>query len=482
MIFNSIEFAIFLPIIFTIYWILANKNLTIRNLLLLASSYFFYGWWDARFLILIFFSSILDYSVGLFIYKAKRQAVKKRLLYFSLIANLGLLFFFKYFNFFASELAHGLQTLGFNSHIRTLQIILPVGISFYTFQTLSYTIDIYKGKLKPTDNPIAFFAFVSFFPQLVAGPIERASELLPQFTQKHSFSYRLAKTGTWLILWGLFKKVAIADNCAPIVNKIFDNPEIYAGTTLWLGAIFFAIQIYADFSGYSDIAIGTARLFGFTLMTNFRYPYFAANIADFWKRWHISLSTWFRDYIYIPLGGSRVKLLFKIRNIFIVFLVSGFWHGANWTFITWGAFHAVLFLPLYLKKHSSTYDNHSNIFFKKAKLLAPLFTFICVTLGWVIFRSDTVSSASTYITHMFTDTFNAPGQFVLFLKPYLVIYIIILILQEYINYKQEIKANQIPEPLFTKFKYARYTYYIILCFIIVLSYPNEAQSFIYFQF
>ena len=342
MLFNSIEFAIFLPIVFILYWFVTNRNLKIQNILLVCASYLFYGWWDWRFLSLIFFSSIVDYLVGIGLSKTEKTGKRKFLLLISIFVNLGFLGVFKYFNFFAENFAQAFTLFGSSIEPNRLNIILPVGISFYTFQTLSYSIDVYKKKLQPTKDIVAFFAFVSFFPQLVAGPIERATNLLPQFYKKREFSYDKATDGMRQILWGLFKKMVIADNCARLVNDIFDNFETFSGSTLLFGIVLFAFQIYGDFSGYSDIAIGTSRLFGFNLKRNFAFPYFSRDIAEFWRRWHISLSTWFRDYVYIPLGGSRGGKFSQVRNIFIIFIVSGFWHGANWTFIVWGALNAYI--------------------------------------------------------------------------------------------------------------------------------------------
>ncbi len=326
MLFNSIDFAIFLPIVFILYWFVTNKNLRLQNALIVVSSYVFYGWWDWRFLSLIFFSTIVDYTIGIQLKKEERQKRRKYLLWTSILINLGFLGFFKYYNFFLDNFISAFSFFGSEISASSLNIILPVGISFYTFQTLSYTIDVYRRKLEPTKDFIAFSAFVSFFPQLVAGPIERATHLLPQFYTKRTFDYTLAVNGMRQILWGLFKKIVIADNCAEYANMIFNNSADYSGSTLVLGALFFTFQIYCDFSGYSDIAIGTSRLFGFDLMRNFNFPYFSRDIAEFWRRWHISLSTWFRDYVYIPLGGSRGGLWMKIRNTFIIFIVSGFWH------------------------------------------------------------------------------------------------------------------------------------------------------------
>ena len=349
MLFNSPEFLLFLPIVFGLYWFVTQRNLKAQNLLLLVASYVFYGWWDWRFLGLIALSTIVDFLVGIRIEEAPDKRGRND--------GCGS----RSPSTSASSATSSTPTsssrtgstawdsLGVTMHASTLQVILPVGISFYTFQTLSYSIDIYRGNLKATRDPVAFGAFVSFFPQLVAGPIERATNLLPQITSPRKFTYEQGRDGMRLILWGMFKKVVVADSCAPYVDMCFDNPEAFSGSTLILGAILFSFQIYGDFSGYSDIAIGTAKLFGFELMTNFKFPYFSRDIAEFWRRWHISLSTWFRDYLYIPLGGSRVSKPKAIRNVFIIFLVSGFWHGANWTFIVWGGIHALLFIPLFLR-------------------------------------------------------------------------------------------------------------------------------------
>ena len=349
MLFNSLEFLLFLPTVFVLYWFVFKNQLRAQNILLLVASYVFYGWWDWRFLSLIIASTFLDYFVALALQKNDSSLKRKYLLGLSLLGNLGMLGFFKYYNFFVESWVEAWANLGITMEVSTLKIILPVGISFYTFQTLSYTIDVYRKEMQPTKNFIDFAAFVTFFPQLVAGPIERASHLLPQFYKKRLFSYDLAVSGIHLILWGLFKKVVIADSCAIYVNEIFGNYDKLDSLTLLLGSVYFAFQIYGDFSGYSDMAIGFARLFGFNLMLNFNYPYFSRDIAEFWRRWHISLSTWFRDYIYIPLGGSQVGLWFQVRNTFIIFLVSGFWHGANWTFLVWGFLNALYFLPLLLR-------------------------------------------------------------------------------------------------------------------------------------
>lgn len=347
MLFNSIEFAIFLPIVFLLYWFVFQRNLKWQNLFIVIVSYIFYGWWDWRFLFLIFFSSAQDYFLARMLINEENQRKRKWILATSIITNLGILGFFKYYNFFIENFITAFTLFGVQPNIHTMQILLPVGISFYTFQTLSYTIDVYNRKLEATKDFVAFSAFVSFFPQLVAGPIERATNLLPQFYKKRQFNYDLAKDGMRQILWGLFKKMVIADNCAHYANMIFNDYESHTGTTLIFGAVLFAFQIYGDFSGYSDIAIGTSKLFGFNLMRNFAYPYFSRDIAEFWRRWHISLSTWFKDYLYIPLGGSRGGNFSRAKNTFIIFIVSGFWHGANWTFIIWGLSTLYLYCLLY---------------------------------------------------------------------------------------------------------------------------------------
>jgi len=478
LLFNSIEFGIFLPIIFTLYWFVTNKNLKLQNLLLLIASYLFYGWWDWRFLSLIFFSSFVDYRVGIALSKTNIHFKRKLLLLTSILVNLGFLGFFKYFNFFAENFADAFTLLGRPIEASRLNIILPVGISFYTFQTLSYTIDVYKRKLEPTNNIIAFFAFVSFFPQLVAGPIERATNLLPQFYKKRDFDYSKAVDGMRQILWGLFKKVVIADNCATYANMIFNNSDDYSGSSLVLGAIFFTFQIYGDFSGYSDIAIGTSRLFGFNLKKNFAFPYFSRDIAEFWRRWHISLSTWFRDYLYIPLGGSRGGTWMKVRNIFIIFIVSGFWHGANWTFIVWGALNAVYFLPLLLlnKNRANTDTVAQGKYLPTIKEFFNMgITFGLTVLAWVFFRADNIGHAWSYISEIFSPS--------LFTIPELVpniplLLIIIFIFLEWIGREDTYAIEKFG------FRYKRpirLAFYVSLVFLIYILGGNE-QEFIYFQF
>lgn len=412
MLFNSVDFAIFLPIVFLLYWFVAKRNLTFQNLLLLFSSYFFYACWDWRFLFLLVFSTLLDYYTGIRMYEAKDVRARKFWFWLSIVVNLGFLGVFKYYNFFADSFAEALSGLGLQVNPWTLQVILPVGISFYTFHGLSYVIDIYKGRIKAEKNFIEYAVFVSFFPLLVAGPIERATHLLPQIKVKRTFDYAKATDGLRQILWGLFKKIVIADQCAEYANLIFNNSGDYSGSTLLLGAVFFAFQIYGDFSGYSDIALGTARLFGIDLLRNFAYPYFSRDIAEFWRRWHISLSTWFRDYLYIPLGGSKGGMWMKIRNTFIIFIVSGFWHGANWTFIVWGALNAIYFLPLLI-----TQNNRNNLEIVAGGKYLPtgkeffsiLGTFGLTVLAWIFFRAESVGHALSYISEILsTSLFSVP--------------------------------------------------------------------------
>ena len=398
MLFNSIEFALFFPLAFILCWGIFNRvSVNARNLFLLTASYIFYGWWDYRFLGLIVVSSIVDFLLGKYIYQAKTQQLRRLLLIVSLSLNLGVLFFFKYYGFFATELADLLQQWGYTVHSTTLNIILPVGISFYTFQTLSYTIDIYRRQLEPTNDALAFLTFISFFPQLVAGPIERAKHLLPQFSTLKKFDYAMAANGFRQLLWGFFAKIAVADSIAPITDKIFANHETLGAGTLALGAILFSIQIFGDFAGYSNIAIGTASILGFDLMQNFNMPYFSRNIREFWSRWHISLSTWFRDYVYIPLGGNRCSATRNGINIMATFLISGLWHGANWTFIVWGMIHGLLYL---LTKPFSPKESSDKLSIRQWPAIAGTFLLVCA--AFVFFRADNIHQAMSFFSRIFS--------------------------------------------------------------------------------
>jgi alginate O-acetyltransferase complex protein AlgI len=410
--FNSLEFLVFLPVVFALYWFVARRTLRLQNLLLIGASYVFYGWWDWRFLSLIVVSSLVDFLVGLGLARTEASGRRKLLLLASLVTNLGLLGFFKYFDFFLDSFVDLLGTVGLQANRWSLGIILPVGISFYTFQTLSYTIDVYRRKIPSCRDPIAFFAFVSFFPQLVAGPIERAKSLLPQFQRERTFDLTAARDGCRQILWGFVKKVLIADNMAGHVETIFSQSDSLPGPVLVIGVFLFAIQIYGDFSGYSDIALGTARLFGFSLMRNFAYPYFSRNIAEFWRRWHISLSSWFRDYVYIPLGGSRTGSLGRLRNIILTFTISGFWHGANWTFVAWGFLNGLYYIPLMLAKSERKYlDTVAN------NRLLPglreagqiLLTFALTLLAWVFFRARSLGHAFEYLAGIGSRALDLTG-------------------------------------------------------------------------
>ncbi len=477
MLFNSIEFLLFLPLVFILYWFLLKRSLNAQNVLLLTASYFFYGWWDYRFLALIGLSTVVDYFVGLALEKEKNKRQRKFLVATSLTVNLGMLGFFKYYNFFVESWIDAWATLGVEMHASSLQIILPIGISFYTFQTLSYTFDIYRKKLQPTTNFINFAAFVAFFPQLIAGPIERAANLLPQFSVKRVFNFERAISGFHLILWGLFKKIVIADSCATYVNAIFDNYQDMNSMTLLLGVVYFSFQIYGDFSGYTDIATGTARLFGFELTRNFNHPYFSRDIAEFWRRWHMTLFSWFKDYIYIPLGGSRGSKSIQIRNVFIIFLVSGFWHGANWTFILWGALHATFFLPLLLtRRNRKNLDQvgKNRMLPSIKEFLQILLTFSLVTLSWVFFRADSISIAIDYYKRLFFKfTFGIEHLVIERYSVEILVVIGLFVLIEWFNRKYE-------HPFRGKLKWAKIIGIIAL--LLSLGVYSDYQQFIYFQF
>ncbi len=476
MLFNSIDFLIFLPTVFLLYWFVFQKNLKIQNSFILAVSYLFYGWWDWRFLSLILICSATNYLAGIALGANENQKNRKLILTLSCIASLGLLCVFKYFNFFVDNFINAFALIGINLQPRTLNIILPVGISFYTFKALSYTIDVYKRNLEPTNDIIAFFAFVGFFPQLLAGPIDRATNLLPQFYAKRIFEYDKAVDGMRQILWGLFKKIVVADTCAANVNQIFANYETLPASTLVLGAVYFSFQIYGDFSGYSDIAIGTSRLFGFSSMRNFSVPYFSRDIAEFWRRWHISLTTWFRDYLYIPLGGNRGTKYKVIRNTFIIFLVCGFWHGANWTFIVWGFINALFFMPLLLlgKNRKNTDTVAQGRILPNAKELFQMgTTFALTTLAWIFFRADSIGQAFSYIGHIFAKSLIAdPVGAGEKLMPMLLILVLVEWLQR--NKKhglQDLKMHPV----------LRWIVYVIICILCIHHY-QITQRFIYFKF
>ena len=484
MLFNSLDFAIFLPTVFLLYWFVFQKNLRAQNLLLIISSYVFYGWWDWRFLSLIIFSTVVDYFIGLRLITEDRQSKRKALLWTSVVVNIGFLGFFKYYNFFLENFVNAFSLFGIQFNANSLEIILPIGISFYTFQTLSYTIDVYKKKLEPTKDFMAFSAFVCFFPQLVAGPIERANNLLPQFYKSRIFEYHKATDGMRQILWGLFKKVVIADGCAKFANQIFNYSADMSGSTLMLGAIFFSFQIYGDFSGYSDIAIGTSRLFGFNLKQNFATPYFSRDIAEFWRRWHISLSTWFRDYLYIPLGGSKGGTWMKVRNTFTIFLVSGFWHGANWTFIIWGALNAIYFLPLLLtnsNRNNLGVVSEGKLFPSLRELFSMITTFILTLFAWIFFRADNLNHAISYIAGIFSKTilstpvFSGRSDAIITLS-----FITIFLFIEWLGRGNQFAIANLSRNIKSPLKYL--CYYLIIISIIYGLLSNDNSEFIYFQF
>lgn len=484
MLFNSIGFAVFLPIVFILYWFLNKTSLKYQNLFLLVVSYFFYSCWDWRFLFLLIFSTSLDYFTGIKMYESQSQKEKKVWLWISIIINLGFLGVFKYYNFFTDSVANALSLIGIQANIWTLKVILPVGISFYTFHGLSYVIDIYKDRIKPEKNVIDYSLFVSYFPLLVAGPIERATHLLPQIKEKRYFNYDKAVDGLRQILWGIFKKVVIADNCAEIVNRIFDAPQDFNGSTLFIGAVFFAFQIYGDFGGYSDIAIGSSKLFGIDLLKNFNYPYFSRDIAEFWRRWHISLSSWFKDYLYIPLGGSKGGNWSRIRNVFIIFLVSGFWHGANWTFIVWGFLNALYIMPSIIRRTNRT--NIDTIASEKRvpsikDFLSICFTFLLTVFAWIFFRAKSVADAFQYLKIIVSKSFFLAPKIKsnYFSSTILIVLILFLIVVEWIQREK----NHGLEMSHSKDKSIyRWFLYLILFLIITVWGVATKTEFIYFAF
>ncbi len=476
MLFNSATFLWFLPSVFILYWLIGNRQLRLQNLLLLIASYVFYGWWDWRFLSLISFSILADYLAAIQIHRAGIKLKAKAWLILSIVVNLGLLSFFKYYNFFVDSFVNMVGQFGYEMSPWPMNIILPVGISFYTFQTMAYTIDVYKKKITPCHDFIAFAAYVSFFPQLVAGPIERASRLLPQITKPRRFNYVQAVEGLRLILWGLFKKIVIADSLAIAVDHAFNYTRAVSGASILLAVIYFAFQIYCDFSGYSDIAIGTSKLFGIELMSNFRFPYFSKNLIEFWRRWHISLSTWFRDYVYIPLGGSKKNLPATVRNIVIVFLLSGLWHGANWTFVAWGAAHALLYIPVFAWTHIATRRQSAQNILRKpvvkniTDFFGTLITFGAVVATWLLFRAETIGQAVLMFKKMIMMA-RPP-----FVNAEYLWYIAALLFFELLMRGDE----RNPAPF--KRKWARYLYYCILIYIVLLHVDKESSEFIYFRF
>ncbi|MBX2973945.1 MAG: MBOAT family protein [Flavobacteriales bacterium] len=478
MLFNTLEFALFFPVVFVLYWFVTRGSLRLQNVMLLAVSYYFYSCWDPRFLLLLIFSTFLDYFSGLQIHRVPTKALKRTWLIISVGINLGFLGVFKYYNFFAESFASLVSSVGFEAHPVFLSVVLPVGISFYTFHGLSYVFDIYYERIKPTTDPVDYALFVGFFPLLVAGPIERATHLLPQIQRPRQFVLANVVDGCKQVLWGLFKKVVIADNAAEFVNLIFDGHAGYGGSTLLYGAILFAFQIYGDFSGYSDIALGTARILGIELLQNFNFPYFSRDIAEFWRRWHISLSSWFRDYVYIPLGGSRGGTWLKVRNTFIIFLVSGFWHGANWTFIAWGALHALYFLPVLLSGRNRS--NMSIVAEHRAlpslrEALGMALTFTAVVVAWVFFRAADLSQAFSYLGGMLSPTlFSMPEKFSMRLAAFIAFFLLV----EWAGRRGKYGLQGIGA---TWPRAARWALYYAIMFLI-FRFTGKSETFIYFQF
>lgn len=474
MLFNSLEFLIFLPIIFSLYWFVFNKHLNRQNGLILLASYFFYGWWSWKFMGLLMLSTLLDYLYGFSVASPNRKKAKF-FLWLSVINNLGILAVFKYYNFFATQIQLAFSSIDIHLEPVLLNFALPIGISFYTFHGMSYVFDIYRGHQKPVTNIISYSVFVSFFPLLVAGPIERANHLLPQILKQRSFNYQIAVNGMRLILWGLFKKIVIADSLAPIVTQIYSDYSNYNQLTVLLAIFYFSIQIYCDFSGYSDIALGTAKLFGFELLSNFKFPYFSRDIAEFWRRWHISLSSWFKDYLYIPLGGSKEGKFKSIRNTFIIFLVSGFWHGANWNFIIWGFLHALAFLPQLIfntnRKHITDVVAQNSLLPSWRELLGMSSTFVLVSFAWIFFRNTNMTNAFGIIGYAinFSNPFSLP-QFTTFL-----IYPLILFLVDWIN-RNNSRDFRLISPLLEK-----WLFFPLIILMIIYHSTNQAD-FIYFAF
>ena len=457
MFFNSFHFAIFLPILFVLYWFLFQKSKSTQNLILIVASYYFYSCWDWRFLFLLIFSTLLDYFCAIKIENSQKESIRKLWLWLCIVINLGFLGLFKYYNFFADSFSELANSFGLHSSPIVLKLILPVGISFYTFHGLSYIIDIYYKRIQSERNFVDYSLFVSYFPLLVAGPIERATHLLPQLKIKREFNFEKAKEGIYQIVWGLVKKVVIADSCANYANEVFNHYPTMNSLSLALGAIYFAFQIYGDFSGYSDIALGTSKLFGIDLLKNFNYPYFSRDIAEFWRRWHISLTTWFRDYLYIPLGGSKGSKWFQVRNTFIIFLVSGFWHGASWTYVFWGFIIALGF----------DFGSVKTIF-------NILITFLITCFAWIFFRAKTIHDAFAYIHRMFEDLNFSKQYFSIERYNYDLLPLVLVFIVVEWNNRTKI------EPISGKYSWVKLS--LSLAALLALGVFSDYKEFIYFQF
>ncbi len=480
MLFNSLDFLVFFVLFYFAYWFIFKRALKWQNYFLLMASYIFYAFWSIKFLGILVLSTLLDYFYGFGVASAKKRK-SKLFLILSVINNLGILVVFKYYDFFAVQFQSLLGKIGIHSNVYLLKIVIPIGISFYTFHGMSYVFDIYRKKIQPVRNFSEYAAFVSFFPLLVAGPIERADHLLPQIQRERKFNYMQSVEGCRLVLWGMFKKIVVADTLAGFVDPAFANYHNTNGMILLLAAIGFSFQIYADFSGYSDIAIGISKLLGFELISNFKFPYFSRNIAEFWKRWHISLSSWFRDYLYIPLGGSKNGRLITYRNILIIFIVSAFWHGADWKFITWGFIHACAFLPLVFLKRNHIYKTTviaQDSFFPGAKEFVGMFiTFMLVTLAWIFFRSASLTDSVKFIKILIIDVIhlNKPDFNITSNNVLLFVNVFVLVGFEWKCRKNERVLK------FSDNRYIRHLVYVFLLFSIFSNY-NKIQEFIYFQF
>jgi alginate O-acetyltransferase complex protein AlgI len=481
MLFNSFEFLFFLPIVFLLYWFVFNHSMSKQNILILIASYIFYGWWSLKFLGLLVLITILDYLYGFGVASTNKNK-SKFFLWLSVLNNIGILFVFKYYNFFINEFVDLFHLLGFHVNVSLINLVLPIGISFYTFHGMSYVFDIYNKIQNPIKSFTDYGVFVSFFPLLVAGPIERAGHLLPQIQNQRTFNYTQMVSGLRLILYGLFKKVVIADSLAPIADNFFNHYSTYNGVTLIFGAVIFSFQIYCDFSGYSDVALGTAKLFGFELLSNFKFPYFSRDLAEFWRRWHISLSSWFRDYLYIPLGGSKNGPLITFRNTLIIFLISGFWHGANWSFIAWGGIHALGFLPLLILKNNKKYVNDvvasGRNFPSMVEIFQMFITFSFVTFAWIFFRAESFAAGLLYLKQIGISLMSNPLQTPIGLNALLYIIPVVMIDWYLRNDERNLKV--------VKNKWIRYVLYFIMAFLVfntMLGYnEKEAKNFIYFQF
>ena len=489
MLFNSIQFAIFLPIVFLLYWFVFDRfiskskwQLRLQNAFIVVASYVFYGWWDWRFLLLIAFTSFCSWGSGLLIGKAETKKKAKIWMWLNIILNLGILALFKYYDFFISEFA---ELFHISTNGLLLKVILPVGISFYTFQALSYSIDVCRGKIEPTRDIVAFFAFISFFPQLVAGPIERATNLLPQFLKKRKFDYDTAVDGLWQILWGLFKKIVVADNCSMYVDRVFSTYTEQSGSTLLLGIVLFAFQLYCDFSGYSEIAIGTAKMFGIRLMRNFNNPYFATSFADYWKRNHISLTTWFMDYVYYPMVGSSYKLVYWNFCMIITFLLSGMWHGAGWTFLLWGLYQGVfIVISMNISKSRRRFEKKHKLKGNKLyEVLTMVVTFFIVTIGLILFRAESIAQAWEYAFGMLQfGTLRASYRFFTLPEMRLTnLFVVMMLVVEWLQRNKQHGFEGIDKLYFLRNKYLRPIIYALLL-VLIMIYGGKHASFIYFQF